>query len=118
MSSLGFGERAIISLPVSNLERSRRWYVEMLGLKAQRCLADPPWCELSTPVPGLLVGLAEVDPVRVGDAALTLTVRDLDAARSQLAEKGADVSAVIAVPGVARMVTLMDPDGNALMLRE
>lgn len=41
MSALGFQGRAIISLPVSNLERSRRWYADMLGLQPERRLADP-----------------------------------------------------------------------------
>ena len=118
MSSLGFQGRAIISLPVSNLERSRRWYADMLGLQLERRLGEPPWCELKTPVPNLFLGLAEVDPVRVGDAVLTLAVRDVQAARRQLLEKGAEVSEAVHVPGVARMVTLMDPDGNAVMLRE
>ena len=118
MSSLGFQGRAIISLPVSNLERSRRWYADRLSLQLERRLADPPWCELKTQVPNLLLGLAEVDPMRAGDAVLSLAVRDLQVARRQLQEEGADLSEVASVPGVARMITLLDPDGNALMLRE
>lgn len=118
MTTIDFAGYAVVSLPVSNLDKSERWYADTLGLTTINKLDDPLWCEMKTAVDGLLVGLAEVDKVRVGDAMLTLTVENLLAAREHLLDKKSDVSEIVTVDGVARMVTLLDPDGNALMLRE
>lgn len=118
MTSIGFAGNGVISLPVDNLDKAERWYARVLGFSTTRKLDDPPWCEMSTPVAGIALGLAEVDKVRTGDAMLTLMVTDIAAAREALVAAKADVSDIITVDGVARVVTLLDPDGNALMLRE
>lgn len=118
MADIDYSGYAVVSLPVSNLDKSERWYSRTLGMATTRKLEDPPWCEMSTAIDGVLLGLAEVDKVRVGDATLTLTVNDVNVARTQLIERGADVSEVLEIENVARVVTLLDLDGNALMLRE
>jgi len=118
MTTICYSGDGLVSLPVSNLDKSERWYAKTLGLETTRKIDDPAWCEMATPVAGLSLGLAEVDRVRAGDSMLTLMVDDVVAAREQLLDRKADVSEVVIVDSVARVVTLMDPDGNALMLRE
>jgi catechol 2,3-dioxygenase-like lactoylglutathione lyase family enzyme len=115
---MNYNQHATISLPVADLKKSERWYCDVLGLTTTTRLNDPPWCELQTPVPGLSVGLAEVDKVRVGDSMLTLTVVDVDVARDQLLDKGADVSEIVNIGDITRVVSVMDPDGHTVMLRE
>lgn len=118
MTSICFSGNGMISLPVDNLARSERWFREMLGFATVRRLEEPPWCEMQPPAGGPTIGLAEVHKVRTGDAMLTLGVEDLDAARQHLVERKVDVSEIVTIEGVARVVTVLDRDGNALMLRE
>ena len=110
--------QAVLALPVSNLDKARGWYLRVLGLREIRLLDTPPWCELETHVPGLTLGLAEVDPVRTGDAALTLEVEDLDLVHTKLCEAGEDISEITDKAALPRICTLLDPDGNAILLRE
>lgn len=118
MTMIRYTGNGMISLPVDNLDKSERWFCETLGFATIRKLAEPPWCEMQSPAGSLTIGLAEVDRVRIGDAMLTLSVEDVAAARQSLLDKKADVGDVVTVDGVARVVTLLDRDGNALMLRE
>lgn len=118
MTNLNYTTSATVSLPVSDLEKSARWYQDVLGLELNRKLDNPPWCEFNTAVAGLTVGLAEVTKVRNGDVMLSLGVENLDTVIQRLSDLKVDISKPVSVDGVMRAITILDLDGNALMLRE
>jgi catechol 2,3-dioxygenase-like lactoylglutathione lyase family enzyme len=105
-----------ISIVSRNIDRSRRFYLEILGL--------PLDCE--TPV-GFEVTAGQLtlsvwDPEKGGlefapnPNDIALRVADVDEARAELEKKGVRFKGETLDTGVCHMAFFHDPDGNALML--
>lgn len=75
------------------------------------------WCELTTSVSRVNVGLSEVEKVSVGGGAtLTFGVADIETAKAALDAAGVRQDGPIqTIPDMVRLLTFYDPDGNALM---
>lgn len=119
-SPLGYDGGLTCSFNVSNLDRSIAWYQEILGFTLLYRVDELGWCELATEVPGVNVGLSEVEQVdRGGNAILTFGVRDVEHARRlvERAEVKFDGSTRMH-EGMVKLATFFDPDGNALMFYE
>lgn len=106
------------SMGVSNLDRSIEWYTTLLGMTLLYRRDDIGWCELSTGVAKVNVGLSEVEAGGGrGGATLTFGVTDIGAAKAALDAAGVKQDGPIRdIPGLVRLITLYDPDDNALML--
>ena len=110
-------ERAdFVSVPVTDLERSTRFYEETLGL---RKLGSGAWPEFALGN----VSLYLIDPTNMGQsfqgphtAHIALRVPDVAAARAELEARGVAFEGDIFDTGVCHMAFFRDPDGNALML--
>ncbi|ATY33641.1 VOC family protein [Sphingomonas psychrotolerans] len=116
-SAIAYDGGLTCAINVSSLDRSIRWYCDVLGMKLIYRMDEIAWCELSTSVSRVNVGLSEVEQVPVGGGAvLTFGVTDLDAAKAALdaAEVRQDGPAQ-EIPGMVRLLTFYDPDGSALM---
>jgi catechol 2,3-dioxygenase-like lactoylglutathione lyase family enzyme len=107
-----------ISVPVRDMERSKRFYSEALGLPSPN-LDEAGWPEFESGN----VSLYLMDPTNVGrefegphTAHIALRVGDVAAARAELEAKGVDFEGGILDTGVCHMAFFRDPDGNALML--
>ncbi|HEY0388643.1 MAG TPA: VOC family protein [Gaiellales bacterium] len=105
-----------ISVPTQDVDRSRRFYVETLGLPFER----------ETPV-GFEVAAGQVtlgvwNPASAGLPFVptlnppALRVPDVDAARAELEAAGVAFTGDTIDTGVCHMAFLHDPDGNAIML--
>jgi len=105
------------AISVTNLECSVAWYSEVLGMTLVYRMDDMAWCELSTGVARVNVGLSEVEEAGgKGGATLTFGVADIDVAKAALDAAGVrQDGAVQDIPGMVRLLTFYDPDGNALM---
>ena len=73
---------------------------------------------MRAPLANITIGLAEVAEVRIGDITLSLAVENLEDCRRLLSKARADISDIIEVEGVARVFSVLDPDGHTIMLRE
>ncbi len=112
-------ERAdFVSVPVTDLERSTRFYGETLGLP--RASDDTGWPEFQL---GENVSLYLIDPTNIGQefvgphtASLALRVADVETARQALEAKGVAFEGETFDTGVCHMAHFRDPDGNVLML--
>ena len=106
------------AMQVTDLKRSAEWYQTTLQFELLYQLDEMGWCELKSPVAGVCVGLSQVERPEVkGGATLTWGVRDIDAARRQLEERGVPFDGdTITIEGMVRLATFYDPDGNKLML--
>lgn len=108
-----------MTLAVSDLDRSLAFWHGVLGLPVKLRGAQVAELQTDTVVLQLVVANG-----RAGDDAIAWEVRDLDAARARLAERGVDVRDV--APRAAgddaaillRRVRFADPDGHALELVE
>ena len=105
------------ALGVSELDRSIGWYEKVLGFKLLYKADDIAWCELSTGVGRVNVGLSERrEGGGSGGATLTFGVTDLEAAKSVLdANAVRQDGDIVEIPGLVRLLTFFDPDDNALM---
>ena len=76
-----------LNLPVSNLERSRDWYVDALGLKVEFEVPDSRTVALNDGE-GFAIFLQERPDVTPNGIALWFQVDDVDAAHAQWTARG------------------------------
>ena len=106
-----------ISVPVTDLERSSRFYRDTLGLEQ---IGEGGWPEFQL---GENVSLYLIDPANIGQAFtaphsshVALRVPSVQEARTELEGRGVEFEGEILDTGVCHMAFFRDPDGNALML--
>ena len=112
-------ERAdFVAVPVTDMERSIRFYGDTLGLPRES--ETEGWPEFRL---GENVSLYLIDPTNIGrafdgphTADIALRVPDVPAAREALEAKGVAFEGDILDTGVCHMAFFKDPDGNDLML--
>jgi catechol 2,3-dioxygenase-like lactoylglutathione lyase family enzyme len=104
-----------IAVPSQDAERSRAFYVDTLGLRADEGAQAEFW------VGDTCCGIWE--PEKMGfefapqkNAHLALHVDDVAAARTALEAKGVEFLGETFDTGVCHMALFTDPDGNDLML--
>jgi catechol 2,3-dioxygenase-like lactoylglutathione lyase family enzyme len=107
-----------ITVPVTEMERSKQFYGETLGLPP---VSEPGgWPEFQL---GVNVSLYLMDPTSIGrqfegphTAHIALRVADVDETRRELEAKGVTFEGETFDSGVCHMAFFKDPDGNQLML--
>ncbi|MGI8972827.1 MAG: VOC family protein [Gaiella sp.] len=114
---IGVERTDFVSVPVTDLERSTRFYEETLGL--HRNPGSAGWPEFETGN----VSLYLIDPTNIGQefrgphtSHIALRVPDVEAARTTLEQAGVEFEGELLDTGVCHMAFFHDPDGNALML--
>jgi catechol 2,3-dioxygenase-like lactoylglutathione lyase family enzyme len=107
-----------ISVPVTDMARSKQFYGETLGLPL--VYDDKAWPEYQL---GENVSLYLIDPTNIGQefkgphsSSIALRVADVAAAQADLEAKGVEFQGEPFDTGVCRMAVFHDPDGNTLML--
>ena len=112
----------LISVPVSDADRAKRFYTEQVGFNADHdhTVSDELRFVQLTP-PGSAcsiafgVGLTDMPPGSV--KGLQVVVSDIEAARAELAGRGVEVSEVQEFPW-GKFVFFSDPDGNGWAVQE
>jgi catechol 2,3-dioxygenase-like lactoylglutathione lyase family enzyme len=107
----------VVSVNVSDYDRSLAWYRDVLGFELAYELADYGWCELRTPF-GFSIGLGQTEDVTPGTVVPTFGVHDIDAAIAHLREHDVKVEDWHEIPGMVRLSTFWDPDGTSWMLAQ
>ena len=104
-----------VAVPSTDWERTRAFYVDTLGLRADERAQAEFWVGEQC--------FAIWEPERMGgtfepqrNAHIAFHVDDIDAARADLAAKGVEFLGETFDTGVCRMALSRDPDGNDLML--
>jgi predicted enzyme related to lactoylglutathione lyase len=118
----------VVQVPVADVDRAKAFYVEQAGFNADhdtqisetmRVVQLTPRGSACSIVIG--TGLNSMPPGSV--EGLQLVTGDMDAARTELVDRGVDVSEVVAMgrPGGEtsfKFANFKDPDGNAWVLQE
>ena len=107
-----------VSVPVTDLGRSKQFYGDTLGLPLVS--GDDAWPEYQL---GENLSIYLIDPTNIGQSftaphssAIALRVADVASARGELEAAGVEFHGEIMDSGVCHMAFFADPDGNALML--
>lgn len=105
---------------MTDLDRSIAWYTEVLGFKLLYRADELAWCEMSTGVERVNIGLGQVESVTQGGGATpTWGVTDIVAGKAALDAAGVRQDGPIQdIPGMVKLLTFFDPDGNSMMLYE
>jgi len=107
-------------ISVKDLQAAIRFYTEVVGLTVREQSPEYGWAELSGPS-GCILGIAQEcaqnDTKPGSNAVVTVTVDDLDKARTLFNQKGAQlVGEIMEVPNHVRIQTFKDHDGNTLQI--
>jgi predicted enzyme related to lactoylglutathione lyase len=107
-----------VSVPTRDFEAAVSFYGETLGLRRSVYRPDRHFAEFETGNLTLSVIDSEAMGLkhRVSPNPIALHVRDVEAARARLQERGVSFRGEPFDTGVCHMAFFADPDGNALML--
>ncbi|MEX0942854.1 MAG: VOC family protein [Pseudomonadales bacterium] len=109
------------AINVSNFSRAVKWYEEVLGFEKIYDVPEMGWGEWATNVPGMTIGISEVQGAATGSGGTTLTfgVHDIDKARAWLESNDVKFDGETReIPELVRLATFFDPDGNTFMLAQ
>jgi catechol 2,3-dioxygenase-like lactoylglutathione lyase family enzyme len=118
--TLNYVPEVTASMGVTDLDQSIEWYGRVLGFTLLYRVDEISWCELSTGVPGVNVGLSQNQDVKKGGGATNVWgVTDIVAAKAHLDSHSVIQDGDIQhIPDMVKLLTFYDPDGNAMMLSE
>jgi predicted enzyme related to lactoylglutathione lyase len=118
--SLTYVPEVTASVGVTDMNASIAWYEKVLGFKLLYRADELGWCELTTGVPGVNVGLSQNEKVALGGGATNVWgVKDIDEAKAHLDAHGVKQDGEIQhIPDMVKLITFYDPDGNAMMLAQ
>ena len=118
-ATLPYIKEMTIAMRVSDMSASIKWYTEVLGFELLYKLDDMGWAELKSSVPGVNVGISQVEKVTPGGPTPTFGVSDINAARATLEAQGVKFDGdTMVIPDMVKLATFYDPDGNSLMFFE
>jgi predicted enzyme related to lactoylglutathione lyase len=107
-----------ICVPTQDFEKADAFYGETLGLERSKQWGEMPAREFETG--SLTIAIMQSDAFgqefRPHGHPIALHVDDVEAARSELEEKGVTFVRDTIDSGVCHMAIFSDPDGNTLML--
>jgi predicted enzyme related to lactoylglutathione lyase len=112
----------LVAIPVSDVDRAKAFYAERVGFVVDhdhRVSDDVRFVQLTPPGSACSIaiglGVTEAEPGSV--KGMQVVVADIDAAHSQLVDRGVEVSDVQDFPW-GRFVFFQDPDGNGWAVQE
>ena len=106
---------------VADLAKSVKFFSETIGLKVNEFNEEFGWAELGGSEGGALLGIAqsnEQSPIPPGyNAVMTMTVENIDDELVVLKESKVElIGDILEVPGVVKLQTFKDLDGNMFQL--
>ena len=114
---IGFKPELLIQLDVASLDRSIEFYTKKLGFKLTERRDDLKFAHLSTPVPGVQIGLGEVASPQPKGIVLNFEVTNADIGRRALEAAGVAFQGdTLLIPGKVKLAGFLDPDGHRLRL--
>jgi predicted enzyme related to lactoylglutathione lyase len=118
--ALDFTQEVTASMGVTSLDTSIEWYGQVLGFTLLYRADEIGWCEMSTHMAGVNIGLSENREVQQGGGATNVwSVTDIEAAKAHIDAHGVRQDGEIqTIPGLVRLLTFFDPDGNAMMFAQ
>jgi predicted enzyme related to lactoylglutathione lyase len=112
-------EIGFVGIPVTDMERARKFYEGVLGLKESGRFLDGKWIEYGVGKDTLAIASISDTwtPSDQGTGA-ALEMEDFDEAIKQLKEANVKFAADAFETPVCHMAVIQDPDGNKLMIHK
>jgi CreA protein len=119
-NSIAYGDGIVAQVSVTDFQRSVKWFGEKLGFEPDYLVEEMGWGELKTFIPGFTIGVNKSDAVTPSDSVvLVMSVKDVAAARASLEGQGVAFDGPTEeIPGMVKLATFRDPDGNAFSLAQ
>jgi predicted enzyme related to lactoylglutathione lyase len=119
-AEMGLKNEVTVAYPAKNRLGLVEFYKQHFGWEMIYDVAHIGWCEMKTHIEGVYVGFAErEDPKFDGGGTLTWGTTDIDRARKHLEAKGVKFAGdTVEIPGMVKLATFYDPDGNHVMLAQ
>lgn len=113
----------VVSVPVSDQERARRFYVDQLGFELQRDDSSVPgmrWISVAPKSGRVALTLVNWFPTMPAGSVRGLVLRssDLDADYAALTARGVTFEQAPQERPWGKEAVLLDPDGNAFVLQQ
>ncbi|MCB2154025.1 VOC family protein [bacterium] len=117
-NSLNANGTVTLVFGVSNLQKSLKWYGDVLSFPVDFQVEEMGWAEVKTCVPGVTIGLSQVEHPQVrGGCTPVFGVGDIDHERGKLEALNVKFDGpTITIPDMVKLATFYDEDGNKLML--
>lgn len=118
--ALKIGSELTCSMGVTDIAASIAWYERVMQCALIYHAEEIGWCEMRTPMAGVNIGLSQVEAVVQGGGATNVfEVADIEAAKAHLdAEEVRRDGDIQHIPGLVKLITFYDPDGNAFMFSQ
>ena len=118
--ALQIGSELTCSMGGRDMTASIAWYERVMQCKLLYRADEIGWCELATPMTGVNIGLSQVEAVVQGGGATNVfEVADIAEAKAHLDSEGVRQDGDIQhIPGLVKLITFYDPDGNAFMFSQ
>lgn len=123
MKGIGIKEAAFTGYPSTDIARTRKFYVDILGLTEGRVFEQDGvvgWSEFNVPG-GHTVAIARASELwqpNANGGGLCFEVEDLDAAVEKVKAAGVVIMLPIQDYPICRMALISDPDGNTVALHQ
>jgi catechol 2,3-dioxygenase-like lactoylglutathione lyase family enzyme len=111
----------IVSIPVSDQDRAKKFYTDVLGFKQladAQMKPDMRWVHLAAPDGGAEITLVTWFPTMPPGSlkGLVIGVDDIDAWQAELTGQGFEFPEGVLAEPWGRYLTVHDPDGNGIVL--
>ena len=119
-TDLGWKGDITLAISVKDMKASIDWYEKVLGFTVLYAIDDLAWCEMSTHVPGLSIGIGEVEDPKPNEATTpTWGVHDIEKTRKAIEAHGVRFDGPTRdISGMVKLATFYDPDGNPWQLSQ
>jgi predicted enzyme related to lactoylglutathione lyase len=111
-------EASFFAYPVKDMDRARKFYEGLLGLRVTQEPTTVPWMEFDLGNATLGLGNYEGWKTSPDGAMLALEVDDFDRAVAELKQAGVPVHFDAMETPICHFAIVRDPDGNALMIHK